>query len=231
MDSKKYTELLEVAKVVVNESDPSEQKALARDMKDELREFVAAMEGNRKDPVMKINILRVLRQIEERESEGVVPSAAVSAAGSVAGSDRGRSASVDMPPPPVPERASSRVRARPVLVEKPIKEEKPSASRARRPRAPKVLPPSSDDDTDDAGDAAAEVVPSGMVKVYTEPCEKCVQGGLVCAVKEGGRLNTACGPCSVRRSNCTYANHGKGTATAKVIPAKVAEDEAKNAEA
>ena len=49
----------------------------------------------------------------------------------------------------------------------------------------------------------------------------------MCTVKEGGRVNTACGPCSARRSNCTYANHGKGTATAKVIPAKVAEDEVK----
>ena len=73
MDSKKYAKLLEVAKLVVNESDPSEQKALARDMKGELLEFVAAMEGDRKDPVMKLNIMRVLRQIEERGSEGGVP--------------------------------------------------------------------------------------------------------------------------------------------------------------
>ncbi|KAL1724869.1 hypothetical protein EV714DRAFT_278114 [Schizophyllum commune] len=172
MDSKKYAKLLEVAKLVVNEPDPSEQKALARDMKEELLEFISAMEGNRKDPVMKITILRVLRQIEERGSEG-------------------------------------------------------------------ALPPSSDDDTDDAGDAAEkadtsdkadaaeEVVPPGMVKVYTEPCEKCLQGGLMCTVKEGGRVNTACGPCSARRSNCTHAHHGKGTVTAKVIPAKVAEDEVK----
>ncbi|KAL1738176.1 hypothetical protein HDZ31DRAFT_70296 [Schizophyllum fasciatum] len=136
-----------------------------------------------------------------------------------------------MPPPPIPERTPrrsvSRANRAEVVV---VKQEKSAPARARRARVSNVVRDASDEEGQggeegEAEEAEDDDVAPGMVRVYAEPCERCMDGGSVCEV--GNRVNTACKPCSGRRSKCTYAGHGKGKMGTRTVSRKVAEAEVK----
>ncbi|KAL1741680.1 hypothetical protein HDZ31DRAFT_66687 [Schizophyllum fasciatum] len=226
MDDKTYNNMIAMVQGLLEEDD-AERLELAWAMETELRAVADEMGKRSSDALMKFKIHRILRELGGKESSTPAPKVAQTAAPP----DRGRSASQDMPPPPIPERTPRRSvlranRAEVVVV----KQEKSAPARARRARVSNVVRDASDEEGQageegEAEEAEDDDVAPGMVRVYAQPCERCMDSGSVCEV--GSRVNTACKPCSGRRSKCTYAAHGKGKMGSRVVSRKVAEAEVK----
>ncbi|KAL1742670.1 hypothetical protein HDZ31DRAFT_65737 [Schizophyllum fasciatum] len=218
MDDKTYKEMVAMAQGLLEEDD-AERLELAREMLAELRAVADEMGRRSTNAMTKFKVLRILRELDGKETSTPAPKVA-------AQPDRGRSASQDMPPP-IPERAqrhsASRANRTEVVV---VKQEKSVQVRAHRVRVSNMGRNDSDEeDEGEEGEAEEDDVAPGMVRMYAEPCERCMDSGSVCEV--GNRVNTVCKACSSRRSKCTHAAHGKGTMGARTVSRKVAEAEVK----